>query len=1336
MRENKGALLIFIVILTVIMLGTPVAGDGIAAFTADITDGPYPLSVQFTDQSTITPPLTYLWNFGDGSPPATDQNPVHIYQESGMFTVSLTVTNNAGGSSATREDYIGVTASQSNAYMITSTAGSHGVISPSGAVPVNPGDNHSFLLIPNVGYHIDELLVDGVAKPATPLYTFSNVNSDHSISVSFTPETGSLIVSSNPNGASIFVDGVNLGTTPKTVDVSVGTHQLWLTLLGYDTYASTISIEKDKTTTIPMVNLVRSVRLQTIYPGKDVFIGEQGLTLVNVATGTQLSWYTGTQIVGASAPAATVTVSDPTNFYVSPTDFVGRTGNWYIGSTSIVAIVVNDPSQAVSVYDQQTGKTVTGKSVLAGDFLIFRLQTNLNVIPGERGSGATGFMAIKVRAPDGTVYSYLHQDTTTNQSLLNQAPNAMPYYWNNIPLVLNSQKGWATGFLGSNNARTYPDGSYTFWTECNLNGMMDNYKDASGNDYIGKTVSAVQTVTISSTLPPTPPPTPVPIIQNIYPGQDVFIGEQGLKLINVTAGTQLSWYTGTQIVGASAPAATVTVGNPSSFYVSPTDFIGRTGNWYIGSTDLVGIIVNDPSQSVRVYDQQTGKEVTGKSIPAGDFLNFRIETNLAVIPAERRSGTTGFMNIKVKAPDGTVHSYLHQDTTINQSLLNQAPNTMPYYWNNIPLLLNSHQGWATGFLGSNNARTYPDGSYTFWTECNLNGMMDNYKDASGNDYIGKTISAVQTVTISSTLPPPPTPTPAPIIQNIYPGKDVFIGEQGLKLIGVTPGTQLSWYTGTQIVGASAPAATVTVSDPTNFYVSPTDFVGRTGNWYIGTSSEVGIVVNDPSQNVKVYDQQTGKDVTGKSILTGDFLNFRIETNLAVIPAERNSGTTGFMNIKVRAPDGTVYSYLHQDTAINQSLLNQSPNAMPYYWNNIPLVLNSHQGWATGFLGPNNARTYPDGSYTFWTECNLNGMMDNYKDASGNDYIGKTVSAVHTVIIPSDVPTDTTGSISMNSNPNGAQIYLDGNSTDHNTPFTLIGISAGQHVVMLKLAGYQDFSQTVTVISRQTTIVNTTLNSISPIAIFTANTTVGSYPLSVQFTDLSTGAPTITYQWSFGDGSPSVTEKHPVHVYQSAGLFSVNLIVTNSAGNSTLTRPDYINVTMPQPSDYNLNLGEGWNLVSVPKKLAPGYDTGSIFKDVDTEGRTIWEYDGVAHNWVPINANTSVLPLYGFWIYSKSPTTIPLKYDPNPLQIPPTRHLVQGWNLIGFSGTIPASARDTLISVRNIWTQAMAFDATAYKYEVQIINGGSGQYNDSRMMNPTKGYWLFMTGPGDLSAIGV
>jgi trimeric autotransporter adhesin len=239
-------------------------------------------------------------------------------------------------------------------------------------------------------------------------------------------------------------------------------------------------------------------------------------------------------------------------------------------------------------------------------------------------------------------------------------------------------------------------------------------------------------------------------LQNVSVGQDVFIGEQGLNLIGISSGQVLAYYTGSQTVGSSAPAATVTVGNAGNFYVSPSDFVGRTGNWYLGTgSQTVGLVVNDPSQTVSIYDQQSGKDVTGKSVPGGDYLIFRMETNLNVIPTERGSGTTGFMTIKVKSSDGTVYTGLQQSETITQTLLNQYPNSMPYYWNSIPLSLGSKQGWATGILGTQGERIYKAGGYTFWTECNLNGMKDNYKDASGNDYTGKTVSSVRTITIAS-----------------------------------------------------------------------------------------------------------------------------------------------------------------------------------------------------------------------------------------------------------------------------------------------------------------------------------------------------------------------------------------------------------------------------------------------------------------------------------------------------------------------------------------------------------------------------------------------------------
>ena len=125
-------------------------------------------------------------------------------------------------------------------YTITATAGNHGKISPSGLAPVDPDGDILFFIEPDDGYHFDLMTIDGKVTPVSPVYKFSNVNADHSISVTFAQDTGSLTVSSNPNGATIFIAGDNFGLTPKMVDVSVGTHELRLALVGYNDYTSTV----------------------------------------------------------------------------------------------------------------------------------------------------------------------------------------------------------------------------------------------------------------------------------------------------------------------------------------------------------------------------------------------------------------------------------------------------------------------------------------------------------------------------------------------------------------------------------------------------------------------------------------------------------------------------------------------------------------------------------------------------------------------------------------------------------------------------------------------------------------------------------------------------------------------------------------------------------------------------------------------------------------------------------------------------------------------------------------------------------------------------------------
>lgn len=88
----------------------------------------------------------------------------------------------------------------------------------------------------------------------------------------------------------------------------------------------------------------------------------------------------------------------------------------------------------------------------------------------------------------------------------------------------------------------------------------------------------------------------------------------------------------------------------------------------------------------------------------------------------------------------------------------------------------------------------------------------------------------------------------------------------------------------------------------------------------------------------------------------------------------------------------------------------------------------------------------------------------------------------------------------------------------------------------------------------------------PVASFTGTPTSGAAPLTVSFTDTSTGPPA-SWSWSFGDGASSTAE-HPTHTYTSAGTFTVSLTIANSSGQDTKTQVDYVTVTPPVP-DFSL-----------------------------------------------------------------------------------------------------------------------------------------------------------------------
>ncbi len=77
----------------------------------------------------------------------------------------------------------------------------------------------------------------------------------------------------------------------------------------------------------------------------------------------------------------------------------------------------------------------------------------------------------------------------------------------------------------------------------------------------------------------------------------------------------------------------------------------------------------------------------------------------------------------------------------------------------------------------------------------------------------------------------------------------------------------------------------------------------------------------------------------------------------------------------------------------------------------------------------------------------------------------------------------------------------------------------------------------------------------PTANFSASPTVGKAPLTVTFTDSSTGSPT-SWSWNFGDRSVS-TDQSPVHTYNKAGKYTVSLTVKNELGSNTKKISKYI-----------------------------------------------------------------------------------------------------------------------------------------------------------------------------------
>jgi len=137
--------------------------------------------------------------------------------------------------------------------------------------------------------------------------------------------------------------------------------------------------------------------------------------------------------------------------------------------------------------------------------------------------------------------------------------------------------------------------------------------------------------------------------------------------------------------------------------------------------------------------------VTGKSIPQGEILGFKISTNMISALSGQRTPIynndtgDGYINIRVKDESGATFTSVINSSggtlNLNSRAIRQTPTTIG----------DINNGWDTGVLNAQGQLAYPIGTYTVFAESRLNNMKENYKNG-GVDYTTKTVS--QTVTAS------------------------------------------------------------------------------------------------------------------------------------------------------------------------------------------------------------------------------------------------------------------------------------------------------------------------------------------------------------------------------------------------------------------------------------------------------------------------------------------------------------------------------------------------------------------------------------------------------------
>lgn len=199
-----------------------------------------------------------------------------LADSSHQYTVQASNSNGPSGYSGVRSAVAPSNTCSGPNFTITASAGSGGIIAPSGTVSGIPsGSSQSFVISANPGYSIDSLSIDGIYFGPSSSYTFNNITANHTISAAFVSNTSSGPVCGNGiceggEFCSVCVDcgfcGVSISANPGSCSIAANQNSC-TTNLTWTSGASNPRVTNSANTTLWTTANGNNQSTPVAYPG-------------------------------------------------------------------------------------------------------------------------------------------------------------------------------------------------------------------------------------------------------------------------------------------------------------------------------------------------------------------------------------------------------------------------------------------------------------------------------------------------------------------------------------------------------------------------------------------------------------------------------------------------------------------------------------------------------------------------------------------------------------------------------------------------------------------------------------------------------------------------------------------------------------------------------------------------------------------------------------------------------------------------------------------------------------------------------------------------------------